>query len=205
MNYCSPLAKGRVILFRTGNTWLCSVCSIRNYATGKRNLIELNVSVLSESFVSLFKTNVPRVLILPFGVVSKPMRSILTIEYGYVRVYINSVALQAVVEHGDGDGDGPAMPVFAMLNPSECNKEYFGEVIAAAKSILHTVVEDLLPDNQLMHIPIRTYSRILAGAMFCLKVSSFLEVLKVESPYWCYFFSFSNPISLKDFLFRQSL
>src|SRR5205809_1227370 len=104
-------------------------------------------------------------------IVSKSMRSILAIEYGYVRVYINSVALQAVVEHCDRSaGEATAVPVSTMLNPYEGNKEYFKEVVAAARSILQTVVEDLLPDDHLKHIPIRTYSRILAGAMFCLKV-----------------------------------
>ncbi len=105
--------------------------------------------------------------------VSKPMRSILAIEYGYVRVYINSVALQAIVEYCDRSAaDAAAMPVSAMLNPYEGNKEYFKEVVVAARSILQTVVEDLLPDNHLKHVPIRTYSRILAGAMFCLKVGA---------------------------------
>ncbi|PGH17447.1 hypothetical protein AJ80_04817 [Polytolypa hystricis UAMH7299] len=101
---------------------------------------------------------------------SKPMRSILSIEYCYVRVYINSVALPAVVENLAKNADsGTAIPISTMLNPYEGNTTYFMEVVAAAKSMLQTVVEDLLPDNHLKHIPIRTYSRILAGAMFCLK------------------------------------
>ncbi|KAK2788420.1 hypothetical protein FQN51_002913 [Onygenales sp. PD_10] len=101
---------------------------------------------------------------------SKPMRAILAIEYGYVRVYINSVALQAVIENRErSTGDGAAMSVSAMLNSHEGNKEYFMEVVAAARAILQTVVEDLFPDDHLKHVPIRTYSRILAGAMFCMK------------------------------------
>ncbi|KAM5433511.1 zinc finger transcriptional activator [Microsporum ferrugineum] len=104
---------------------------------------------------------------------SRQMRSILTIEFGYVRVYIHSVALQAVIEnyyHVMHEGGG--MPEASLLEPFEGNREYFMEVIASAKSILQTVVEDLLPDNHLKHVPIRTYSRILAGAMFCLKATS---------------------------------
>lgn len=99
------------------------------------------------------------------------MRSILTIEFGYVRVYIHSVALQAVIEnYYHVMHEGGTMPEASLLEPFEGNREYFMEVIASAKSILQTVVEDLLPDNHLKHVPIRTYSRILAGAMFCLKV-----------------------------------
>ncbi|KAF3490882.1 uncharacterized protein GIQ15_00399 [Arthroderma uncinatum] len=104
---------------------------------------------------------------------SRQMRSILTIEFGYVRVYIHSVALQAVIEHYyHVMHEGGTMPEASLLEPFEGNREYFMEVIAAAKSILQTVVEDLLPDNHLKHVPIRTYSRVLAGAMFCLKATS---------------------------------
>ncbi|KAI5307369.1 proline dehydrogenase [Ascosphaera pollenicola] len=101
---------------------------------------------------------------------SSPMRSILSIEYSYVRVYVNSVALQAVVEHRDRNADPDhAMPVSTMLNPYEDNKEYFMQVVTAAREILQTVVDELLPNDSLKHVPIRTYSRIVAGAMFCLK------------------------------------
>lgn len=98
------------------------------------------------------------------------MRSILKIEFAYVQVYINSVALQAVVEHyARGTSDGRHMPLEMMLNPYEGNAAYFMEVIAAARSLLRTVLEELVPDESLKHVPFRTYSRILAGAMFCLK------------------------------------
>ncbi|KAK2751168.1 hypothetical protein FQN57_000245 [Myotisia sp. PD_48] len=104
---------------------------------------------------------------------SRPMRSILTIEFGYVRVYIHSVALQAVVEcYHRITAEGAVMPESSILDPYEGNREYFIEVLTAAKSILQTVVEDLLPNDHLKHVPIRTYSRILAGAMFCLKATS---------------------------------
>lgn len=99
------------------------------------------------------------------------MRAILSIEYGYVRVSINSVALQAIIEHRNRvTSDGTDMRVSSVLNTSEGNSEYFMEVVLAARSILQTVVDDLVPNDHLRHVPIRTYSRILAGAMFCLKV-----------------------------------
>ncbi|KAI2345857.1 zinc finger transcriptional activator [Ophidiomyces ophidiicola] len=102
--------------------------------------------------------------------VSKPMRLILAIEFGYVKVYINSVALQAVVEHYNRCAkEGGSMPLSALLNPYEGNKQYFMEVVNSARAMLQIVVEELLPENRLKHVPVRTYSRILAGAMFCLK------------------------------------
>ncbi|KMU90576.1 hypothetical protein CIHG_08292 [Coccidioides immitis H538.4] len=101
---------------------------------------------------------------------SKAMRLILAIEFGYVRVYINSVALQAVVEHYNRVArEGGSLPLSALLSPYEGNKEYFMEVVNAARAMLQVVVEELLPEDRLKHVPVRTYSRILAGAMFCLK------------------------------------
>ncbi|KAI5300982.1 hypothetical protein KEM55_003406, partial [Ascosphaera atra] len=65
---------------------------------------------------------------------SHPMRCILSIEYSYVRVYVNSVALQAVVEHKDRTSDpNHPMPVSTMLNPYEDNKEYFISESSTAK------------------------------------------------------------------------
>lgn len=111
------------------------------------------------------------------------MRSILNIEFAYVRVYINSVALQAVVEHCTrGTSEGNTMPLSMILNPYEGNQEYFMEVVSAARALLQIVVEELIPDDRLRHVPIRTYSRILAGAMFCLKVRffSFLVLISTD-------------------------
>ena len=117
------------------------------------------------------------------------MRSILTIEYGYVRVYTNSLALQAVVEKCyRNTADGGAIPVSTMVSSYEENQEYFTEVITAAKSILQTVVEELLPDDRLKHVPIRTYSRILAGAMFGLKVSILTCLFLSRLNYFHFFF-----------------
>lgn len=89
------------------------------------------------------------------------MRTILSIEYNYVRVYINSVALQAIVEHRDHPVDHTVIAG---------NREAFVQAVTASRAILITVVDELLPADQLKHVPIRTYSRIVAGAMFCLKV-----------------------------------
>ncbi|WEW56978.1 zinc finger transcriptional activator [Emydomyces testavorans] len=93
---------------------------------------------------------------------SKAMRLILAIEFG--------VALQAVVEHYNRSAkEGRSLPLSELLNPYEGNKEYFMEVVNAARAMLQAVVEELLPEDRLKHVPVRTYSRILAGAMFCLK------------------------------------
>ncbi|KAL2127396.1 hypothetical protein VTI74DRAFT_10807 [Chaetomium olivicolor] len=124
------------------------------------------------------------------------IRHILTIEYEYVRIYINSLSLQAVVERctsnaGGGGSSGPGGGSVSghsgpQLSPQTQNyygrlplgqlggfgaedQEYVREVVNGSRNLLRTVVEGLLPDDYLKHAPVRTYFRIISGAMFLLK------------------------------------
>ncbi|KAH0558434.1 hypothetical protein GP486_004913 [Trichoglossum hirsutum] len=121
------------------------------------------------------------------------MRHILIIEYEYLRVYINSLALQAVVERctnkagnnayiqtsnpnsSSGGAISPnprsygSVPFSTLINLYGGDQEYVKEVVDASRSLLQTVVEGLLPGDYLKHAPVRTYFRIISGAMFLLK------------------------------------
>lgn len=120
------------------------------------------------------------------------IRHILTIEYEYVRIYVNSLSLQAVVERctsnaGIGSAPGVSVPGQAQqLSPQTQNyygklplgqlggfsaedQEYVKEVVNGSRNLLRTVVEGLLPGDYLKHAPVRTYFRIISGAMFLLK------------------------------------
>ncbi|KAK4140519.1 uncharacterized protein C8A04DRAFT_39817 [Dichotomopilus funicola] len=111
------------------------------------------------------------------------IRHILTIEYEYVRIYINSLSLQAVVERCTSNAGGGSAP---QLSPQTQNyygklplgqlggfgaddQEYVREVVGGSRNLLRTVVEGLLPGDYLKHAPVRTYFRIISGAMFLLK------------------------------------
>ncbi|KAH9883870.1 hypothetical protein F4778DRAFT_774906 [Xylariomycetidae sp. FL2044] len=123
------------------------------------------------------------------------IRHILIIEYEYVRIYVNSLALQAVVERcttnaggatGDAAHGGCATSGNAELSPQTQNylgnlplghlggfgpedKEYVKEVVQGCRNLLGTVVDGLLKGGYLKHAPVRTYFRIISGAMFLLK------------------------------------
>lgn len=132
------------------------------------------------------------------------IRHILTIEYEYVRIYVNSLSLQAVVERcaniasgqsvaapnatatstssgsGNGNGNGNQlspktqdiygkMPIGNIGGVSAADQEYIREVMEGSRNLLRTVVEGLLPGAYLKHAPVRTYFRIISGAMFLLK------------------------------------
>jgi len=122
------------------------------------------------------------------------IRHILTIEYEYVRIYVNSLSLQAVVERctnnagGNGSAAGGSVSGHSapQLSPQTQNyygklplgqlggfgvedQEYVREVVSGSRNLLRTVVEGLLPGDFLKHAPVRTYFRIISGAMFLLK------------------------------------
>lgn len=122
------------------------------------------------------------------------IRHILAIEYEYVRIYLNSLSLQAVVERctnsaeisGPLQGHQASSLNLAALSPEtqsyygklplaklggygEADSAYVKEVVDGSRSLLRTVVEGLLPNGYLKHAPVRTYFRIISGAMFLLK------------------------------------
>lgn len=125
------------------------------------------------------------------------IRHILTIEYEYVRIYINSLSLQAVVErctnnaghtaigagHNGvlhGAGGHPQLSPQTMINYGKLplgqlggftvhDQEYVREVVEGSRNLLRAVVDGLLPGDYLKHAPVRTYFRIISGAMFLLK------------------------------------
>lgn len=93
--------------------------------------------------------------------VSQPMQVILTIEFGYLQAYMNSIALQAVVEQ--------RLSQNFVLHRG--NDDFIDEVVRGARMILQAVVDVLLPLDQLKYLPVRTYFRILAAVLYLLKVS----------------------------------
>jgi hypothetical protein len=128
------------------------------------------------------------------------MEHLLSMEYDYARLYINSLGLQKVVEswinisneaassannlsdasHGIGVASaGSGGVTFSLLlDIWRPNKEYIDEVSDAARSILKTVMEGLVPGGHLTHASVRSYFRILSGLMFTLKVYSSWSVLE---------------------------
>jgi hypothetical protein len=128
-----------------------------------------------------------------FSAMPQYIKHILIIEYEYVRIYINSLSLQAVVErcttaagnsgvapNGPTSGNGNVLspetqsyygklPLARLGGFGPADQEYVREVVDGSRNLLRTVVEGLLPNGYLKHAPVRTYFRIISGAMFLLK------------------------------------
>ncbi|PLB44294.1 putative C6 transcription factor [Aspergillus steynii IBT 23096] len=111
------------------------------------------------------------------------MRMILMIEYEYTRLYVNSLALQAVVDRWTTmsneaaqaqarSGSGPSSShgwFHVLMELYRVNEQYIQEVVDASRKILHTVLDGLVPGDHLKHAPVRTCFRILSGMIFILK------------------------------------
>ena len=117
--------------------------------------------------------------------VPKYPRIILSIEFEYARkfilthesnttanepkgVYMNSLALQAVLDQWTSNVSQAQTQQLSSLYWN--NEVYVKEVVSASRNLLRQVVEGLLPDDYLKHVPVRTFFRVLSGAMFLLKV-----------------------------------
>jgi hypothetical protein len=125
------------------------------------------------------------------------MRHILSIEYEYCRVYLHSLALQAVIQrcventpqnraaktHQPGANtrdsrEDPSKTDGGTIAPQVIRKwlkndgPHIGEIVDGARNVLRIVSESLLPDGYLKHCPVRTYFRITSVAVILLKVPS---------------------------------
>ncbi|MCJ1230631.1 hypothetical protein MMC12_007305 [Toensbergia leucococca] len=118
--------------------------------------------------------------------VPKYSRIVLSIEFEYMRIYTNSLALQAVLEQWttkvgadmhNNPNNAPDQNIkfpgvilsSSLVEIYKKNECYIREVVDGSRSLLRYVVNDLFPNDYLKHAPVRTYFRILSGAMFLLK------------------------------------
>lgn len=97
-----------------------------------------------------------------------PIYHILVLEYEHVRFYINSLALQAVVDRCSLRSPAP-QNLTALWEMSPQDTAFIKEVVDASRTLLSTVVKDMFPAGYLKHAPVRIYLRILSAAMFLLK------------------------------------
>ena len=100
---------------------------------------------------------------------SEQSRLMLLVEWEYVRLYINSLALQAVAERESSQlvgMDGQAVRI------SEEDAVYIDHVVEASKSILNYMISEFAPRGYLRLSPVKVFLRIISAAVFLVKVNS---------------------------------
>lgn len=90
----------------------------------------------------------------------------LLVEWEYIRLYINSLALQAVAERESSQSviDGQTLQV------SDEDAAYVDHVVDASKSILNYMIYSFAPRGYLQSSPVKTFLRIISAAVFLVKV-----------------------------------
>jgi len=87
---------------------------------------------------------------------------------------MNSLALQAVLDQWTSNVSQAHTQHLSSLYWE--NEVYVKEVVRASRNLLRQVVDGLLPDDYLKHVPVRTFFRVLSGAMFLLKVRKAIAI-----------------------------
>jgi hypothetical protein len=121
------------------------------------------------------------------------MRTILLIEYEYVRIYIHSLPLQAFVERAvastpskqnldvPGSNDinrndsvtsngGHGVPLENVRKWMQEDAPYIGTLVEACQHVLSLIGESNIPAEKIKHFTVRVYFRIMGSAVHLLKV-----------------------------------
>ena len=104
--------------------------------------------------------------------VSKYMRAVLTIEYNSIRVNANSVALMALSKRLERRSLA-AQGTDTQAKRSEIyrdNELFTNDQVAAACTVLNVIVDELVPDESVKFIPVRTFHRVLGSVLALWKV-----------------------------------
>lgn len=98
---------------------------------------------------------------------SDQSRVMLLVEYQYIRLYINSLALQAVAERQSSQTVG--LDAQAVLISDE-ESIYIEHVVDASKSILNYMIYEFSPRGYLRLSPVKVFLRVISAAVFLVKV-----------------------------------
>jgi hypothetical protein len=92
----------------------------------------------------------------------------LLVEWEYVRLHINSLALQAVAERESNQTVGIDGQIVRIL---EEDGIYIEHVLDASKSILNYIIYQFAPNGYLRCSPVKVFLRIISAAVFLVKVT----------------------------------
>ena len=106
-----------------------------------------------------------------FTTLSTASKQMLFIDYSYVRMYINSIAIQAIVERARGRGISTILDYDFVKNGNRQEYKFVQEVIDASRSVLSTAIE-LAESDLLRYCPVRVFISITSASIFLLKAIS---------------------------------
>lgn len=104
--------------------------------------------------------------------IAEPARQLLWIEYYYVRVVVNSIALQALVERVSRTTPGNIWLDQAVLRKQYAQDFRFINDVRESSGRILVAARKLSDDGHLSYCPVRLFLRIVAASIFLLKAIS---------------------------------
>lgn len=106
------------------------------------------------------------------------MKSLLLIDYHHLKIYVNSISLQAARDAKAREEKQTSSP--QIINPAEINlgwttqavennEKCMHEIIASCQETLKILIDISRFENVLRHLPARTFFRVAKGVMFLLE------------------------------------
>ena len=115
----------------------------------------------------------------------EPQKDLLSIDFMYTKIYIYSLALQAVAERKISYKftEGVANEfISSILDLNYGDYEFIREVIDSAKAVLGTI-HSFAGTGRLKFLPVRIYVRVISACIFLLKVNTLFVYPSLSSPY----------------------
>lgn len=95
-----------------------------------------------------------------------PMRSLLLVDYHYLRIYVNSISLQAARDRSKGQASTKPSPPGAVVNHDE---RCMHQTISGCQDMLQILADISSSENVLRHLPARSFFLVGKGVMFLLE------------------------------------
>jgi hypothetical protein len=113
-------------------------------------------------------------LITTFEGSDKRLLDLLFIEFQAVRIHINSLAVQAVIDRSFSHGNRFTVPAERIMSVvferSSVDYEFIQMVVDGSRKLLRTVLS-ISKDGILVYCPVRVFSRTVSASILLLKVS----------------------------------
>lgn len=128
------------------------------------NLLEHFRPLLNRWYDDFLKMSCPTV--------AEAARQILLVEFYFVKLYINSIAVQALVERADGNDLDDSWLIHDLLRPESSQDSRFVREVRDSSVEILRIATELSQKAILQYCPVRFFLRVVAASIYLLKTIS---------------------------------
>lgn len=111
-------------------------------------------------------------MLTSYAAIAEPAKQILLVDYHYVRMYINSIAIQALVERASSYNSGDIWLDQNFLRSEFAQDFRFVKEVRDSSANILAIATKLAEDDILQLCPVRLFLRIVSASIFLLKTIS---------------------------------